>query len=182
MVIAILFEEPSEAPRMAEIIDRAQKMSRDVPDVKIMMTRGDAADTIKFFVQNGELPTDDLEESNWITHAKRELALAGNEEDFNDCVLAAIRAFAKYGHSGSSAGVGTHILKDLLEFKNLTPLTDDPSEWMQVNPSDDEVVVWQSTRNSDAFSEDGGKSYYLVSEGGRMGHPSKLYDTEKKAP
>lgn len=58
MVIAIVFPEIEDSEKMAEIIDRAQKVAKDIPDVKIKLTRGDAASTIKFFVQNGELPVD----------------------------------------------------------------------------------------------------------------------------
>lgn len=60
LVIAIITEEPDTPVRMAELIDRAQKMVNDVPGVRIKMTRGDAAATIRFFAENGELPTDNV--------------------------------------------------------------------------------------------------------------------------
>ena len=103
------------------------------------------------------------EEGGLVTHAKRELALAGNDEDFNQTLIEAVRAFASYGHSGGSASVAIPMLNDLLQFKNLTPLTSDPNEWNNVSDASG-YEMWQSQRNSEAFSTDGGKTYYLLSE------------------
>lgn len=97
--------------------------------------------------------------SNLVEHAKRELARLDNDEEFNQTIINAVTAFAEYGHSGGSASYAIPILNDLLQFKALTPLTNDPSEWNEVGEG-----VWQSSRNSEAFSTDEGKSYYLVSE------------------
>jgi len=106
--------------------------------------------------------------SNILDHAKRELELAGNDDDFNKAILNSIEAFLAYGHSGTSAEVGIEILSDLLRFRNLTPLTDDPAEWMEVTDG-----MWQSCRNAEAFSKDGGQTYYLLSEGeGKSHQPS----------
>lgn len=106
--------------------------------------------------------------SRLVEHAKRELALAGNDEDFNNCIVKAVEGFTSYGHSGSSAEVGLYILTELLKFRNLTPLTDDPAEWNYVA-----VDIWQSSRNSEAFSSDGGKTYRLNSEDNGIVHTSK---------
>lgn len=97
--------------------------------------------------------------STLVEHAKRELARLGNDENFNQTIVNAVAAFAQYGHSGGSAPYATAILNDLLQFKALSPLTDDPAEWNEVGEG-----VWQNSRNSEAFSTDGGKTYYLVSE------------------
>jgi hypothetical protein len=94
-----------------------------------------------------------------VQHAKRELALTTNDAEFNKAIIKAIEAFASYGHSGGSASIGIEILYDLLKFKNLTPLTDNPEEWNHVGSD-----MWQSSRNSEAFSTDGGSTYYLLSE------------------
>ncbi len=98
---------------------------------------------------------------NLVDHAKRELALAGNDEAFDESIIKAVEAFASYGHSGGSASVGIYILNDLLQFKNLMPLTDNPDEWILISED-----VWQNKRNPEAFSNDGGITYYLLSEGG----------------
>jgi hypothetical protein len=50
-------------------------------------------------------------------------------------------------------------LFDLLaNYKPLSDLTDNPHEWMEVVDG-----LWQSRRNSEAFSNDGGKTYRLNS-------------------
>ncbi len=111
--------------------------------------------------------------SNLIDHARRELALVergpeGNRA-FADSLLRAVEGFASYGgHSGGSAAVAIDWLGRLLRFENIAPLTDDPDEWQyfgaDVFPPDG---VWQSRRCGEAFSHDGGKTYYLLSEGGK---------------
>lgn len=120
--------------------------------------------------------------SNLVEHARRELALAGNDEDFNESIIKAVEAFASFGHSGGSASIAIPMLNDLLQFKNLTPLTNDPEEWQEHSPEqwDGEKGVWQSRRNSKAFSDDGGTTYYLLSDrDGRLG-PLPIYETVKK--
>lgn len=108
--------------------------------------------------------------SNLVDHARRELELCGQyKEDplFAQSLVAAVAAFASYpGHSGSSAEIGIEMLADLLRFKNLSPLTDDPEEWFEHAPGtyDGTKGVWQNVRNGAAFSEDGGKTYYRIDE------------------
>lgn len=103
-----------------------------------------------------------------IEHAKRELELSGVDEDIygdmtSKAVMELIEVFSKQGHSGSSAYLVTHLFNELARYKNLTPLTDDPDEW--VDHSDkDESKFWQNKRNCEAFSNDEGKTYYLLSE------------------
>lgn len=101
-----------------------------------------------------------------VEHAKCELALAGNDEDFNNSIIKAVEAFSEYGHSGGSASVAIPMLYDLLQFKNLTPLTNDPNEWNHIEEAVAGVSggTWQSRRNPAAFSDDGGKTYYILSE------------------
>lgn len=113
--------------------------------------------------------------SNLVEHAKRELALADNDVDFNECIIKAVEAFASYGHSGGSAAYAIPMLNALLLFKNLTPLTDDPKEWNEVGDG-----VWQSARNSEAFSTDGGKTYYLLSE--RQAWLTEKQEWERREP
>lgn len=98
--------------------------------------------------------------SNLVEHAKRELELLGEtDQAFVDSIVNGLVAFAEYGHSGGSASAAIEIINDLLQFKPLTPLTNNPAEWNEVGEG-----VWQSSRNSEAFSTDAGASYYLVSE------------------
>lgn len=141
-----------------------------------------------FEVGRGKLATDQIEiedgsgnpffEKNWreligvaefdtsphVLHAKAELALAGNDADFNNSVVAAVRSFFSYGHSGGSASVGIELLYKLLKGENLTPLTGRAEEWQDRTAESCGTPLWQSRRNSEAFSTDGGKTYYLLSE------------------
>lgn len=106
--------------------------------------------------------------SNLVDHARRELAAIGESDaEFSNTVVKMVEAFSAYGHSGGSASVMTAIVTELLQHQNLTPLTDDPAEWFfhgsEMSPPDG---VWQNIRNGEAFSHDGGKTYYLISENG----------------
>jgi hypothetical protein len=105
------------------------------------------------------------EDSNLVQHAIRELEFAGVEEDVRPSIIDSVRAFASYGHSGGSASVVIPMLNDLLQFKNISPLTDDPREWNHVAESmAGQDNLWQSARRSDAFSHDGGHTYYCLDE------------------
>jgi hypothetical protein len=98
-------------------------------------------------------------------HARVELEIIGEDEETTEGYLRVIKAFASMGHSGFSAAAGIHVLTRLLSFQNLSPLTDDENEWIDVSPYMMKPM-WQSKRNPAAFSEDGGKSYILQSEEG----------------
>lgn len=103
---------------------------------------------------------------NLLEHAKRELALIGEEQTVVDGYLAMVTIFSDMDHSGGSASVFIPTLNKLLQFKNLSPLSDDPSEWIHHGEDTwgEAGGIWQNSRNSEAFSTDGGKTYYLLSE------------------
>lgn len=106
------------------------------------------------------------EDSSLVDHARRELELINEEPSVIAGYLKIVQAFADMGHSGGSAAVAIPVINALLRFKNLKPLTDDPNEWAH---HDEDVWgqdggIWQNKRNSEAFSQDGGKTYYLLSE------------------
>lgn len=107
-----------------------------------------------------------MTESNLVAHARMELSLLGEEPDVIEGYLKVIQAFADMGHSGGSASVAIPTINDLLQFKNLTPINDDPSTWLDVTNmgGPDGEHLWQSKRNPEVFSDDGGKTYYLLSE------------------
>ncbi len=113
--------------------------------------------------------------SNLVEHARRELALIGEEQEFVDGYLNVIQAFADMGHSGGSASVAIPVINQLLQFNNLSPLTNDSDEWIDVDDG-----TWQSTRNCEAFSPDGGQTYYLLSEGGYRDNPHPRHQTKSK--
>ena len=106
--------------------------------------------------------------SNLVLHASQEMRRVGLydvDADYGgmipDAVMALITTFADQGHSGASASIVTQLFTELAQFKPLGPLTNDPDEWMKVDPGIDEGT-WQNRRQPEAFSEDGGKTYYLL--------------------
>ena len=115
-----------------------------------------------------------IEDSNLVAHARRELELCGQtfeDPEFAESIVQAVAAFASYGHSGGSAMVAVEMLHDLLRFRPLSPLTNDPAEWNNVSDQSG-APMWQSSRRPDAFSEDGGRTHYLLDEPGRPMHVS----------
>lgn len=97
-------------------------------------------------------------------HAREELALLGEDPEFAQSIVSTIGAFEAYGHSGFSHEIAVDTLTRLLRGENLTPLTNDPSEWEDRRATNNSAPLWQNKRNSEAFSENHGFSYYLLSE------------------
>lgn len=116
---------------------------------------------------------------NLIAHAKRELDLFTEEDpEIRASLLKAVEGFATYdGHSGGSAYATIELLNRLLRFRNLTPLTDDATEWIDQSELSGEPM-WQNRRNSEAFSDDGGATFWLLSDGADMRNRKPRYDTK----
>lgn len=105
-----------------------------------------------------------------IDHAKRELQFAGMlpeksddpAEEWNrlsgEAVLALMETFTSQGHSGASAGMTIELFTKLARWENLTPITADPEQWMEV----DGEGLFQCRRNPALFSNDNLQSYYHV--------------------
>jgi len=114
--------------------------------------------------------------SNLADHARRELVIIGEEPETIDWYVRVIDTFNEMGHSGSSAAITTQVLNRLLQWQPLTDLTNDPHEWMFIA---DDIAgmpnLWQSLRNPEAFSNDGGITYYLLSE--RVASPGGMETT-----
>lgn len=106
--------------------------------------------------------------SNLVAHARRELALIGEEPDTIDGYIKVIQAFADMGHSGGSASVAIPVINRLLSYENLSPLTDDPDDWIEVG-----YGMWQNRRCSRMFSEDGGKTYTDVDDRDKFVHTTE---------
>lgn len=104
-------------------------------------------------------------ESRLVAHARRELAgMAATEPEFADAILGAVVAMAPTAEdSGGAFFAAQDVLRTLLNFGTLSPLSDDPDEWVDQSETSG-VPLWQSRRNPEAFSEDGGRSYYVVDE------------------
>ena len=102
--------------------------------------------------------------SNLARHAWDELNRSGLFTDDGDfyggmtgrAVMDLVDVFVEQRHSGMSASIVIDILRRVLAFEPLSPLTDDPAEWMEVTGG-----LWQSRRQAQAFSQDGGKTYRL---------------------
>lgn len=129
------------------------------------------------------------EESNLVAHARRELRIVGEDQDVIDGVCRVVQAFADMGHSGGSAHFTALYLDKLLRYQPLSDLTDEPAEWIDRHAEGMTTSpLWQSVRNSEAFSHDGGKTYYLLSEQEAAGdiattplHTSKHVDLPQHA-
>lgn len=116
-----------------------------------------------------------MSDSNLVKHAREELKLLGcNEEDIAD-VLKVVEAFASIQPSGGQASWLIPVINDLLLFNNLSPLTNDPKEWIEVGDG-----IWQNSRNSEAFSDDGGKTFWLLSEGATSENRQPYHDSVAK--
>ena len=107
--------------------------------------------------------------NNLVLHAKRELQLAGmfdKDADYNGAlaphIIKVVEAFSKGKHSGASAMISIGILEKLLRFQTLTPITNNPKEWMKVGRKIARILLWQNKRDPSIFSKDGGKTWYNV--------------------
>ena len=104
--------------------------------------------------------------SNLLSHAMDELDRIGMTEDSDDEMNVAMRKhilhmmqeFANEGHSGFSASYAISILTKLLDFKPLSPLTGEDSEWTNVRDYGPEPH-WQNKRKSSVFKDADGSCY-----------------------
>jgi len=100
-----------------------------------------------------------------LSHARTELASMGEEPEIIEWYIGVLEKFVDLEHSGASLEITSNVLFRLMQFKNLTPLTNDPDEWLDVSAyTKEKDPVWQSKRNMEAFSHDGGETYYILSE------------------
>lgn len=171
-VIVFSFPEPKDTVSLGLIIESAKKVFDNMPEMKIHMAINEVADDIVAVF-------DPLhkEESNLVRHARQELALINEDPDFERSIIKAVQGFASYGHSGGSASVAIPMLMALLQQHNLSPLTNNPKEWQHHNEKiwPEPGGVWQNRRNGEAFSKDGGKTYYLLSDGSTFEEQKKMY-------
>lgn len=98
-----------------------------------------------------------------VEHARRELALIGEDPDVTEYLVGLVVAFAAYGHSGGSAAITIPRLCRLLRQEPLAPLTSDPGEWEDRSEMSG-YPLWQNRRDGRAFSEDGGRTWRLVGD------------------
>lgn len=115
----------------------------------------------------------DPNKSKMVQHAIREMELAGmhtagmvyGEGVIATNVLELITLVASQGHSGGSLEQLLLVFDQLIRRKPLSPLTNDPAEWADVQEygagSD---MRYQNLRDSGCFSADGGKTYWKLDE------------------
>lgn len=117
--------------------------------------------------------------SSLTLFAEEELERIGmgkNSKDENklmhDHIIHMVEEFSKEGHSGFSASYALGILTKLLDWKPLTPLTGEDSEWNDVSDLANGRQVFQNRRCSRVFKEqleDGSFSTYDVN--GKVFYP-----------
>ena len=112
--------------------------------------------------KGGVIPTN---LSDLSKHAIGELSLIKEDTKIILWYVSVIEAFniMQLGPEATDHCLGT--LNRLLRYENLAPLTDEPREWVQIGDE-----LWQSIRNRDAFSNNGGKTYKLYSENNDVEH------------
>lgn len=97
----------------------------------------------------------------------------------NKQIMEMVKLFCSHGHSGFSASYALNLLKNLLAWKPITPLTGEEIEWNQsvIDPNGTEqnnrcsAVFRKNKDNSTAyyidgksFSDDGGHTFYKSSK------------------
>lgn len=107
--------------------------------------------------------------------ARTELERIGEDPEVIDWYCRVIDEFHSFGHSGGSFYATMPVLILLLEQKSLSPLTNDPNEWVDVAELSAGVTLWQNNRNGEAFSTDSGNTYTLTSDKTVEGEPQKFY-------
>lgn len=121
--------------------------------------------------------------SNLVDHARRELDLCGQAAEdpgYAASLIAAVAAFASYGHSGGSAMVAIGQLHALLQYRTLSPLTSDPDEWIDRTEMSG-TPLWQNARDPRVMSTNGGKDWYLVGEEGPVSPDSPAPPASQQA-
>lgn len=84
-----------------------------------------------------------------------------------NCVYEICKLFAEQGHSGLSANITLQLLDELLIKSNtLSPLTNNPDEWMDVTEMSG-YKLHQSKRKFSCFSDDGLNTYYDTNDENR---------------
>jgi len=127
--------------------------------------------------------------ANLKEHFKAELDKAGlfdKDSDYNGMIgkslMELCKTFSNQGHSGFSANWVLSLFDTLGHYKTLTPISDDPKEWMGVSEMGGKgsPKMWQSRRNPALFSENGGKTYYDVDDKKRKKNKSVNYKKQKE--
>ena len=112
--------------------------------------------------KGGVIPTN---LSDLSKHAIGELSLIKEDPKIILWYVSVIEAFNIMQLEPDASDHCVATLTQLLRYGNLAPLTDEPKEWVQIGDE-----LWQSIRNRDAFSSNGGITYKLYSENNDVEH------------
>lgn len=96
-------------------------------------------------------------------HAIYELGYQGITGTDYDNIVNIVGTFANYTDPEERAAIQQKVAL-LLGFKPLTPLTNEPAQWVERSSVLGGLQEWQSKRDPDAWSHDGGLTYYYASE------------------
>jgi hypothetical protein len=114
-------------------------------------------------------------ESNLVRFAHEELTRAklfDKDADYGGevakGVMELVQCLARQRHSGGSHGLTMALFTQVANYRPLTPLTSDPSEWMDVSEASG-TAMWQSRRSPTVFSKDGGQTWYDLDAQERLG-------------
>ena len=112
--------------------------------------------------RGGVIPTN---LSDLSKHAIGELSLIKEDPKIILWYVSVIEAFNIMQLEPDASDHCVATLTQLLRYGNLAPLTDEPKEWIQIGDE-----LWQSIRNRDAFSNNGGTTYKLYSQNNDVEH------------
>jgi hypothetical protein len=107
-------------------------------------------------------------------HAIVELSLIKEEPKIMLWYVSVLEAYNIMQLTEEASDHCLETLTRLIRYENLAPLTDEPLEWVKVADS-----MWQSIRNYDAYSNNGGKTFKLHSENNDVEHATmKMEQTD----
>lgn len=98
-------------------------------------------------------------------HAIYELDYQGITDPDRANIITIVGTFANYTDPVERETILQKVLL-LLGFKPLTSLTSESAQWVDRSPTIGGNPLWQSKRDPDAWSHDGGETFYYSSETG----------------
>jgi hypothetical protein len=98
-------------------------------------------------------------------HAIYELAYQGITGTDADTITNIVGTFADYTDPVDRNEILQKVLL-LLDFKPLSPLTNESGQWADRSATSGAQAEYQSKRDPDAWSHDGGQNYYYASKTG----------------
>ena len=113
-------------------------------------------------------------------HARREFEQIGVTPAVADVLVQLVEVFVNWAELPGNTVTPIKTMSLILNQRPLSPLTDNPREWVRVG---DMLVVggtmglWQNIRDPRAHSNNAGANYWLI-EPGREGQSMPLYSTQ----